>query len=1358
MTMAVAMVTTTLAGAGAKLAAAGPDPGGQDPAVDAPIPTGTDDDVPERWIVGDVTVTDQERTVDARWRVLPGGNLTIEQSTLAFTHRDDGQTGLVAEPGSRVTIVNSTLTAAEEPDSFLVHLEGETLLERSRIEEAGGVVLQPRPLTDHVDELAGGTLEGELPAYRLARNLTTPSADVVKTTLQAPSGDGIVLGVPQYHPPSSDRVPAGIDVQRTTITADDGRALTCYATEQDPDPDAGTDVPLLTGPPRAKLRLASTDLTTSGDVLAACPAEPTPRALPDRNPPSAGAPPAVQDAADPAGAVLPAPPVPEAADQVDEIAAHDGTWQGPGLGLALTTATELSLRGTTLTGFSPALAADHADASATLADVTATHLGQGLDVAAGEVTVEDGRWSGIGTGLATTGGLLSVTDAAWTGFSAGARVDAGELTLESSTLQGSGTGVGLDVLAGTVDVTGGTVSGYLTGVATKAPITLDGADVRGGQTCLLAWSTPVTVENTDLSACRVGVRLEAATGASLVGNRFSQTHDPLRIDSPDPEGTPSHFDHTVRANTVEGKQLAYVFDENGSEIRGSAGHAVIAHSQNVRVHELDLRTGRLHTTAVENAVVGAPTDHQSLLAASRSPDLARVFQTVWAGIQFEIYPGALKGPQGVEEQLSGNDLEQAWLLVEKARELGLEARFVEGTTELEMEEFLAWTGFTDDQTAVNQWGFSGDWFKGPNTNVVVMDRTWTEVQVEDGLWLELDAAYRLHDLVDAPDLDEDDQDSFNATHEELWDQVDTSKMAFQGDRIDALPIDQADQAANTTFGPAVDDHLDNVTSDANSTLDLVGGLAPRPTAPDEEPNRAIETRFRQVPSDRFWDVRINTFDWTFKTPGDIDLTRTTADLYGDSITVSSSGLTAEDQQKIDDAGGITNVSRHEVDLENTLYIDREKVAEDTTATTPGSTYGIRVRVSRPGGGVVFDHDSPLRAGGAYAVAMDIGQTPMARVGEELEQMRDDTNHTTAPRDLGPQDLVTPAQQVQGWQYFARLHMSSFSLETQYDVRHQPFVGAAVTGSSMVPVTDDGLETVAPTPPSIDVNALANSYHRHGNDSKAAEFNTVRGMLSSMWEGEIWHDVYNASGISTYHILRAASDRGQPIYHVNATNVDTILADTPLPSQVESSIRSAVHDGKVVTVHHEEITVNNWTGVAWSETDPDTGVGGWLIFGSSEPVTGTSQADPMIYSGGSGDDGSLPKWLETLLGLEKDLLLNEGEEWAKLLRDTDGRLWKSLGNFVTLFEYVFGLGLDAYEIYNDPTLSLEEKNCVWRTAVLWSTITTMAMATLGFLIGGPLCIFTAGIACVLYAALYTIPFGLLSGAMKDHAVKQAKQTC
>jgi hypothetical protein len=86
------------------------------------------------------------------------------------------------------------------------------------------------------------------------------------------------------------------------------------------------------------------------------------------------------------------------------------------------------------------------------------------------------------------------------------------------------------------------------------------------------------------------------------------------------------------------------------------------------------------------------------------------------------------------------------------------------------------------------------------------------------------------------------------------------------------------------------------------------------------------------------------------------------------------------------------------------------------------------------------------------------------------------------------------------------------------------------------------------------------------------------------------------GISAMKALVVAAQQGQKIFTITSANSDRAIPLLQQSSSVIDEIRNAVAAGKTVTVHQSPINLFGWQGAGYTEIDPSTGAGAYLIEG------------------------------------------------------------------------------------------------------------------------------------------------------------------
>ncbi|MCW4227225.1 MAG: transglutaminase family protein, partial [Candidatus Thiodiazotropha taylori] len=135
-----------------------------------------------------------------------------------------------------------------------------------------------------------------------------------------------------------------------------------------------------------------------------------------------------------------------------------------------------------------------------------------------------------------------------------------------------------------------------------------------------------------------------------------------------------------------------------------------------------------------SATVDAPLDEEILaLARSLGHDYIRIYEYVHNNIRTEWYSGGMKGAIGTLRQKSGNDVDQASLLIALYRASGVAARYVHGVVEMPIEKLQASLGITNVNQVIRAITRAGiahtPVVQGSSITALQMEQTWVSAYV-----------------------------------------------------------------------------------------------------------------------------------------------------------------------------------------------------------------------------------------------------------------------------------------------------------------------------------------------------------------------------------------------------------------------------------------------------------------------------------------------------------------------------------------------------------------------------------------------------------------------------------------------------
>ncbi len=145
-----------------------------------------------------------------------------------------------------------------------------------------------------------------------------------------------------------------------------------------------------------------------------------------------------------------------------------------------------------------------------------------------------------------------------------------------------------------------------------------------------------------------------------------------------------------------------------------------------------------------------------------------IYEYVRNNINFEAYYGSRKGAVGTLDQMAGNDIDQASLLISLLRYKGIPARYVRGTIEIPVEKVMGWTGGETPQDAVRILASLGiptvSVVSGGKISHVRTEHVWVEAYVPyqyyrgagpmkgQKIWVPLDPSFKQHEKIEGLDL------------------------------------------------------------------------------------------------------------------------------------------------------------------------------------------------------------------------------------------------------------------------------------------------------------------------------------------------------------------------------------------------------------------------------------------------------------------------------------------------------------------------------------------------------------------------------------------------------------------------------
>jgi RHS repeat-associated protein len=589
-------------------------------------------------------------------------------------------------------------------------------------------------------------------------------------------------------------------------------------------------------------------------------------------------------------------------------------------------------------------------------------------------------------------------------------------------------------------------------------------------------------------------------------------------------------------------------------------------------------------------------------------DPIAIYNFVHDHVVTEVYYGSKKGARGVLAEMAGNDFDQASLLVALLRASGFPARYELGTVDLTPDQAMAFTGTETPAAAASALVSSGfparQLATGNTVTAIEMELAWVRAYVpyqnyrgigvapggQGSVWAHLAPSIKRY------------QSTANATN--LVGKIPFDLEAYLSREQPKSPVDTwEDQVrAYLQANPAL-----NCTTLEGAQKNRVPIADQLPLLPETLPMQVAQRLavFSDVPS-----AFKHTVEIIARTSGgaaEIDYSASIAALYGKPLAVQYDPATAADAATIAAHGGLDNTPAYLVQLRPVLYSADIAQATGPIGDTPGLNQSWRLHFNVPN---LAPDDPPAHTfsvGGVYALVFDAGSLPGALV-DAAAQLEQDV--TTAGR---PAEFIAAARLLTlGRRYFTSLDRGHDRVNGLYWSRYfkdtyEGAFGLIVRGQSVngVPVSvrrnlvDIDVVRLTTTPFAID-----------GNNANSAVITRLIGHHSSFLEHSTPQAFYGANQWSAVRLLQNAAQSGQTIFHIDSSNVDSVLTRIAVPDAVASDIRDQVAKARTVRIHSMAVTPTNLPSLwGYIPEDPATGAGGYPI--------------NAVLNGGVGDAGSAP---------------------------------------------------------------------------------------------------------------------------------------
>ncbi|MCH9651395.1 MAG: hypothetical protein K0U98_24425 [Deltaproteobacteria bacterium] len=583
-------------------------------------------------------------------------------------------------------------------------------------------------------------------------------------------------------------------------------------------------------------------------------------------------------------------------------------------------------------------------------------------------------------------------------------------------------------------------------------------------------------------------------------------------------------------------------------------------------------------------------------AQSLGYDAVRVFEFVRNSMATEFYSSSMKGAEGTLRQGSGNDVDQASLLIALLRASQVPARYVRGVVELPVEELAAELGLADPTAVPAALGKAGLAFRpvirGGRVAAVEMEQTWVSafvpytnyrgavVDYSGRTWVPLAPAMKRTARVAATGVLEQmgfTPEAFLATYLEAP-QISSPLAQLRLQVEDFLQTEAPGEVYEGQLGSreVVAEELRLLPS---SLPMKVLGVSEESPALGSSEGTQIRLVVRAGPS--------------AGSPILLDLEVPLARWVGQRVTLSYTPATVEDHRVVNAYGGLFAVPVYLVRLRPQVKIGGRAVEVGEGVLDMGVPHLMELQLTGPWGSETVSQT--VFSGSYHALAVGAQQ---ALRPDESEEDPADTER------LGARLLAQLAHgYAEGWDAGEGEWSGLLDVEVLRPLPSVVFASLALEVEQLLGLPY-GIEFEGVT---LDAALrAAEPVSRQGDGEAPRDFMRLSALQGSALENLIFQQEYQVEGISADKGLGLARQAGIEVVRLDSSNLPTELPTLAHPQVVKNAIDNWVRLGLEVEVPRTVISLNAWTGSVWRAEDPVSGAAGYFIAGG---LAGGSSSQP-----------------------------------------------------------------------------------------------------------------------------------------------------
>jgi hypothetical protein len=595
----------------------------------------------------------------------------------------------------------------------------------------------------------------------------------------------------------------------------------------------------------------------------------------------------------------------------------------------------------------------------------------------------------------------------------------------------------------------------------------------------------------------------------------------------------------------------------------------------------------------------------------------KVYEYFYNAVKTEFYVNSRKGAIGTYEQFSGNDVDQASLLIAVLRHMGYSANYVTGVVSITSQQAMEITGVQDIEIAANiiniQEGKNAKTVVDSNKNITSLsfEHTWVEASIplkyidasknsDELTTIQLDLSFKtahrlgITDVLLANGLSEEELNSLADSYDKQYEF--NSKLNELNDDLQDFSLDNLIEPVSFEILPSVlpftvvsqNTPFTNLTLDNSDYIEFyIDDLKINELKSSELCGSQLVIEYDFDEEAEGWCELLDEFDMPYP--------KTIVDL-------------------------------------NSTYIDTYNMLIQANLKLNGKTIGLgdsvkigtyqKLKMVVHSGVSVTTLDSDIIAGSMYAVVVN---TQNISSNELMKNSKSAINSGSniSFSDYYNNEYLGALLTSIGKNYFAELDNSSSIYEESYKIYNERKLSVCVVSFSLETETNRlGAITVNKQGRfKIDAQLLHDTPISLENDANLLEaFRLNLGVRSSYLESETLENITGSKSVSTMEILDYAEANNIEIVSISKDNANyqTLLNSLQVSSSVKSDITAYVENGCEITVPIQSVTIGSWVGTGYIVTEKGENYSSYTFMLSSG-IAGGETTDPFNGFGDFIDD-------------------------------------------------------------------------------------------------------------------------------------------